>query len=261
MDNFDSPRGGSTLGEFLRVGRQRAGLALEQISAETKIPLYHLRALESESLDVLPGGLYVRAEVRAYARVVGVDQNAALARLEHLLKPRHQIVASPPLRSPIASPKNVTAGVSVVAVVLVFGLFANQQERNVTPVPITTSAKPAAPLNVATTPEPGQQLAIPVLDNQQPESPIAKTTGETEDEAQAANEGRQTELRILSQPPGARVTVDGIGWGETPVTVRNLPPGAKRIRVTKAGYRSEERVAHLPEDRPATLRVSLHTTP
>ena len=49
-------------------------------------------------------------------------------------------------------------------------------------------------------------------------------------------------LVVITQPEGARVTINGVGWGITPLTIGHLPPGAKRIRVTKPGYRSEERV-------------------
>ena len=49
-------------------------------------------------------------------------------------------------------------------------------------------------------------------------------------------------LVVITQPEGARVTINGVGWGMTPLTIGHLPPGAKRVRVTKPGYRSEERV-------------------
>jgi hypothetical protein len=66
-------------------------------------------------------------------------------------------------------------------------------------------------------------------------------------------------LFITSDPPGARVTVDGVGWGTTPVSVRHLPAGAKRIRVTKDGYRSEEQVAPVMRDRRSRLHVTLES--
>ena len=49
-------------------------------------------------------------------------------------------------------------------------------------------------------------------------------------------------LRITSDPSGARVTVNGVGWGTTPVVIRHLPFGAKRIRLTKDGFKADERV-------------------
>jgi hypothetical protein len=70
-----------------------------------------------------------------------------------------------------------------------------------------------------------------------------------------------TELVITSEPAGARVTVNGIGWGTTPVTIRHLTPGNKRIRVTKDGYASSERALPVAEGSRRTLNVELATLP
>ena len=65
-------------------------------------------------------------------------------------------------------------------------------------------------------------------------------------------------LVVITQPEGARVTINGVGWGMTPITIGHLPPGAKRVRVTKPGYQSEERVVGGDPERPdATLRIAL----
>jgi len=53
------------------------------------------------------------------------------------------------------------------------------------------------------------------------------------------------QLRVTSTPAGARVTINGIGWGQTPVTVPNLPLGAKTVRLSIAGYRSQQRTVDL----------------
>ena len=70
---------------------------------------------------------------------------------------------------------------------------------------------------------------------------------------------RPTAITVTSAPAGARVTVDGIGWGETPVTIRHLPPGQKVIRVTKEGYESQQRIINVADDDPrsAAVRVTL----
>ena len=60
-------------------------------------------------------------------------------------------------------------------------------------------------------------------------------------------------LRVLTEPAGARVTVDGVGWGQTPLTIRYLPPGAKRIRVTHDGYAAREQVVAVAADQPQTI--------
>jgi hypothetical protein len=70
-----------------------------------------------------------------------------------------------------------------------------------------------------------------------------------------------TELVVATEPAGARVTVDGIGWGVTPVTIRHLPPGSKRIRVSKDGYAATERVVSVVEGQRKTADISLSNQP
>jgi hypothetical protein len=58
------------------------------------------------------------------------------------------------------------------------------------------------------------------------------------------------------------VTVNGIRWGETPLTIRHLTPGEKQLRLTKDGYLSVERTVHLTQDAaPQTLSVELEAGP
>ena len=82
------------LGELLRSARARRGLALQQVSNETKIPLRYLEALEQDRLEALPGGFYRRAHVRAYAQAVQLDPGL-LAQLERDLKASVPIEAAP----------------------------------------------------------------------------------------------------------------------------------------------------------------------
>ena len=70
------------------------------------------------------------------------------------------------------------------------------------------------------------------------------------------------ELIVKTEPAGGRVTVDGIGWGVAPVTIRYLPLGTKRIRVTKDGYAAQERVVHLAPNQPRVrLQIPLRNAP
>jgi hypothetical protein len=64
-------------------------------------------------------------------------------------------------------------------------------------------------------------------------------------------------LVITTTPPGAVVTVDGIGWGATPARIGFLPPGTKRVRVTKDGYASQERSIRVGDEGTARLNVVL----
>jgi cytoskeleton protein RodZ len=60
-------------GGKLRQARERRGVSLRQIAANTKISVAALEALERNDLARLPGGIFSRAFVRSYAVEVGLD--------------------------------------------------------------------------------------------------------------------------------------------------------------------------------------------
>jgi len=60
-------------GAVLRDARKRRGVSLQELANNTKIATSILYGLEDGRVDRLPGGLYSRAFVRAYAREVGLD--------------------------------------------------------------------------------------------------------------------------------------------------------------------------------------------
>jgi cytoskeletal protein RodZ len=60
-------------GEDLRKERLARGVALEDISAVTKITQRHLIALEQERFRLLPGGILGKGIVRGYAGALGLD--------------------------------------------------------------------------------------------------------------------------------------------------------------------------------------------
>ena len=66
-------------GEKLRKQREQRGITLDAISSTTKISNRMLRALEDEHFDQLPGGVFNKGFVRAYARQVGLDEEEAVA--------------------------------------------------------------------------------------------------------------------------------------------------------------------------------------
>ena len=63
-----------SFGEDLRMERMSRGIALEQITAITKISRQHLLALEQDRFRQLPGGILSKGIVRGYADAVGLDQ-------------------------------------------------------------------------------------------------------------------------------------------------------------------------------------------
>jgi cytoskeleton protein RodZ len=65
-------------GEHLRREREMRGVSLEEISVATKISIRFLQAIENEELSKLPGGIFTRSFVRAYARYLGLDEERVL---------------------------------------------------------------------------------------------------------------------------------------------------------------------------------------
>jgi cytoskeletal protein RodZ len=60
-------------GGKLRQARERRGISLRQIAANTKISAAALEALERNDVSKLPGGIFSRAFVRSYAAEIGLD--------------------------------------------------------------------------------------------------------------------------------------------------------------------------------------------
>jgi cytoskeleton protein RodZ len=73
---------GTAMGSFgdrLRREREMRGITLDEITESTKISRRHLEALETEHFDQLPGGVFNKGFVRAYARFLGIDEDRAVA--------------------------------------------------------------------------------------------------------------------------------------------------------------------------------------
>jgi len=66
-------------GDRLRREREMRGITLNEITESTKISRRHLEALEGEHFDQLPGGVFNKGFVRAYARFLGLDEDQAVA--------------------------------------------------------------------------------------------------------------------------------------------------------------------------------------
>jgi cytoskeletal protein RodZ len=66
-------------GEKLRRERELRGITLEEVAVATKIGISNLRALEEEKFSQLPGGIFNKGFVRAYAHYVGIDEEQAVS--------------------------------------------------------------------------------------------------------------------------------------------------------------------------------------
>ena len=67
-----------SIGEKLRLARETRGIALRDISDQTRISMRYLEAIEADDYRRLPGGIFNRSFIRAYAKFVGYDEDQAI---------------------------------------------------------------------------------------------------------------------------------------------------------------------------------------
>lgn len=70
------------MGEFgdkFRKTREKKGISLDDVSHVTKIGTRMLQAIEEENFDRLPGGVFNRGFIRAYAKHLGLNEEDAIA--------------------------------------------------------------------------------------------------------------------------------------------------------------------------------------
>jgi cytoskeletal protein RodZ len=255
-------------GERLLRGREQKQRSLKEIADATKISIHQLRALERGDLDRLPAGIYRRAIVRQYAQAVGLDVQETLrdlARvstdvgvhiegLEEFARPRGDAGSS----------RFTTAFWSSAAALVVLGLAAAIATAWYRAGTVAPAAPPPVTAASAPTPETeapaialvaAAEVAKPAVSQPQPPG---TTATQTETDSGTAADATEGELRITSEPSGALVTVNGVGWGPTPVTIRYMPFGKKLIRATKPGYVSAQRgFDFVPDRRLRSVRIQL----
>jgi cytoskeleton protein RodZ len=142
---------GGGFGDRLRREREMRGITLDEICESTKIARRHLEALEKERFDQLPGGVFNKGFVRAYARFLGIDEDQAVA--DYAIASNEQpepedkfpleIHAEPdPELNPRRSSLPLIFALAALAGVLV-GYFFWLKSRPATPAQPTQQASPA----------------------------------------------------------------------------------------------------------------------
>jgi cytoskeleton protein RodZ len=77
-----------SIGEKLRLARETRGAALRDISEQTRISMRYLEAIETDDYGRLPGGIFNRSFIRAYAKFIGYDENQAMDEYARTLRDR-----------------------------------------------------------------------------------------------------------------------------------------------------------------------------
>ena len=265
--------------ELLRRERELRGLTLEQVADEAKIPVARRVAFAKGGLTA-EGGFYNRVQIRAYARALNLDEHQLLNALDGD-RPAAMPPAHLPKRTRAAAngrPSAMTLaiccviGVAFAAIILMDRLQpADDAAIGTDQDAVTRSAEPPARPEVAMAANvsPESQTTVGTVEWAPARDAAPLATEPAADAVRPPDISPVTPLRpappavtqlvITSQPSGARVTVNGIGWGVTPLTIRHLPEGTKRIRVTTSGYTAAERVVEVLPDQ--TSKVSIRLEP
>ncbi len=224
------------------------GISLDEIVATTKIGRRLLTALEDEQFDLLPGGIFNKAYVRAYAKCVGMNEDEAVA--EYLAAsqeapPDAKVIAHQHAFHGDFHPERSSFPVLPVLVLLVVAAGAvggwklyQQHQRSREPIPAASAAETnteppvTAPATTTTAPAintpPAAEKSAPVSPSNQPpaEKPVA--AGNTNASQPTVNTVAEGPFEITIHPTGpawVSVKSDGI------YVVRGIirPPDVKTI--------------------------------
>ena len=116
----DVVEGGTSIGSYLEKQRMLRGISVEELAAQTRIPLRSLIRLESGAFDANPDG-FVRGFVRTVADALGLDKDDTLARM--LTEPDGAEAGArflPPSLVPV-----LVLTAALVSVILLLGLANN----------------------------------------------------------------------------------------------------------------------------------------
>ncbi|MGD2056981.1 MAG: DUF4115 domain-containing protein [Gammaproteobacteria bacterium] len=182
---------GTGLGGRLTSAREARGLTLANVARNLRLSAATLQALESGRYEDLPEPIYVRGYLRAYGRLLEMDEEALVAEYDRLLdapepvltpatRARRQATARTPyLRGP--------AVLGVVAVVVLFGSWWYSQLKPDTPAPARTvssqAEQPASPASAPPAtgidlPNPGAVPVVALRPSLPTHSPLGEAAGE-----------------------------------------------------------------------------------
>jgi cytoskeleton protein RodZ len=253
----------ASFGEQLRLAREARGISLREISEQTRISMRYLEAIEANDFKRLPGGIFNRSFIKAYARYIGYDEKAAIDAYTHALREQgetveesvslphkpHVYTDGSSTRSPI-----VTLLLTVlILTILSLGVYAAlhwYQRREAARTPGNNAAPVAeqprtAPAN---TTQPGASPSAPAP--AQPQTGAAPAT--TGLQVQVKATGEQVWLRVYLDDAGPKAAFAGNLQPEE--TKEFTPEHSLRIQCSKVRV---ETLAITINGRPAKLPVSM----
>lgn len=140
------------VGAQLRAAREAAGMEVEQVAAETRIPQRHLVAIERGDFAALPSRTYAIGFTRTYARLLGLDERTVLDQVRAELATSQSERPAQPAKfepgDPARVPGRGLAWFAVLATVLLIGgiiaFYRSYLSPGMGPAPLTAPSATTA---------------------------------------------------------------------------------------------------------------------
>jgi cytoskeletal protein RodZ len=118
----------ASIGEQLRLAREERGIGLREICDQTRISVHYLEAIETNDYKRLPGGVFNRSFIKAYARCVGYDEREAIEGYTRYLREHGEStddVNTTPMHSKVYtdSPATRSPVLTVILAILILALL------------------------------------------------------------------------------------------------------------------------------------------
>ena len=150
--------GRQSVGAVLGAARRAAGLELDVIARDTRVPLRHLRALEEDDHSALPALPYALGFIKSYARAVGLDAESVAAQFrgETQITPHVPVVKDEPMDERRLPSRALVWGSAalIIAILVGMGLYGAGafDPPAAAPPAAVAEAAPDAPAAVAPAP-------------------------------------------------------------------------------------------------------------
>lgn len=214
------------LGRRLVAAREALGLTLADVAQELRLPAATLQALESGRFDDLPEPIFVRGYLRAYARLLEMDEVALVAEYDRLVDTTEPVLTTTTKVRRQATARDPFIRGATVLIVLAMAILLgfwwyNRLEQDGGPPTQTASSEVEG---AWTAPAPPPPQIVPL--EQAPE-PVTASTPESPPSAPAEESG----AAAAAEPPSDEVVVEA----ETPVPAVAEPAASADVDTSGQG--------------------------
>jgi cytoskeleton protein RodZ len=244
----------ASFGEQLRLAREARGISLREISEQTRISMRYLEAIEANDFKRLPGGIFNRSFIKAYARYIGYDEKDAIEAYTHALREQGGSVEEPPSlphKSQVYTDGNSTRSPFVtllltilILAVLSLGVYAvlhwyqRRESTRTTNNAATSSEQP----RTQAPPQPGVSPSA------------ANATTSSQQTNAAATTGFQIQVKATSEPVWLRIYVDETS--PKPAFAGNMQPDETKEFTPEHSLRIQ-----CSKDKPSAIGITINGRP